>query len=467
MSARRTQLLMLAALLAVAFVWWAFDPGTAADDEGADLDAAEEEARPTLTGKGMAAGDDPEGTDADGAAKGANGASGEGSGLEKPGFTVKLDDQSIAPPTEASLRSKGFNQKVEKGELGGVVVMNNEGVTEGEALVWKVSKRIATARGIPVAKEPDHRIAIGRDGRFRISDLEPGAYLIGVMLPDGTPRLLWNTLDLTRERDEELIVIGNGVIAGRVYDNTGAYAEGWRVRVSNSPGHGIQTLISETAVEPDGTFRIEGLITGSYWVSVHDPKATDDVSGVTRSTEVVNGKTTEVTFGSPDPVRLRGTVRFGDGVPVRGPGRIVAYQPDMSMAIIQYDERGTFDHQLEKGTWTFRFDFSHRHRSVLVTAVELSPENATQDLGLPCARIEGRVLHDGSVTPLYVRIWPADGRWQDGDAVVVARDGTFYMPGVKPGRWHLRAETQNKTDAETVLIEVREGDALRTMDLRL
>ena len=41
------------------------------------------------------------------------------------------------------------------------------------------------------------------------------------------------------------------------------------------------------------------------------------------------------------------------------------------------------------------------------------------------------------------------------------------MPGVKAGRWYLRAETRTKTDAEAVLIEIRADDGLREIDLRM
>lgn len=388
---------------------------------------------------------------------------------EKPA-KVAPPKPRLHPAQEAALRVKalreaGYDQKVGIGTAGGVVLIDGKPVDEGEALLWRVTGHIGTARAIPVGKEPDARVLLSRDGRFRFDNLEPGQYLVGTVLEDGTVRLLWNRLDVSKERDEELVMLGTGVVEGLVYDKTGAFAEGWRARVSSNAGS--STVIAEVAVAADGTFRIAQLTAGKYWVSVDNLASDDPNASVSRQLVVEDGKVSSIQFGSREPVRLRGTARFQDGGAVRGPGRIIAYRPDQSMAIISYDENGAYDHQIEAGSWSFRFDFSHRHRTVLVPGLEITKDNAARDLKLPCTRIQGQVLHGADVTPQYVRIWPADGKWQDGDAVRVDAEGRWYMPGVKPGRWNLRAETRTKTDAEAVVIEIRADDGLREIDLRL
>lgn len=363
--------------------------------------------------------------------------------------------------TTSEIRAAGYDHMVPPGTAGGAVLIDGKPVEEGEALLWKVPSHMPTPRDIPLEREPDARIGLLRDGRFRFGGLEAGHYLVGAKLPDGIQRLRWS-LDrrVKNERKEMLIVLGSGVIEGVVYDETGAPAAGWHVRAYNEGGVG--NMHATVVVGSDGSYRIGFLPGGFHRVTLDDPQSKSEHTGVIRRVMVTKDQTTRVDFGGKKPVRLKGIVRLRHGEPVRRAGRIDARGPGGRTAIILYDGQGAYDHLLEAGSWAFRFHFGG-DRWKRVTRVKLTPADAARDFSLDLAWIEGRVLHAPEVVPRDVRFWRADRTWS-GTWLRVGADSRFYLPGVSDGRYKLQVWRRG-VDTQVVTVEVRAGAVPHDVEL--
>ncbi len=157
-------------------------------------------------------------------------------------------------------------------------------VNDVQLVTGTITGRVTNADGTP-ARNVQVRASSGnshgygttnRSGVYRIDDLLPGSYRLVYELPSGARQWAHQARsfedaqpvtvsgDTVTTVDEQLLPTGS--VAGRFTDNNGAGIANVSVSLSGSDEE--ESISGET--EADGTYRIDGIFTGSYRVRFYD-----------------------------------------------------------------------------------------------------------------------------------------------------------------------------------------------------
>lgn len=351
----------------------------------------------------------------------------------------------------------------------------------GRALLWR-GGQFTTAGQIPVGKEAESQLDLGRDGRFRFDEVERGSWYLGVDLGDGVSRLLYLAQATGNDaRPEVTLRLGEGGVRGTVWGPDGLPVEGAIVRT----GSQHPTLISQTTTDRDGRYAIGQLHGGLAYVSFAlAGDLDDDATTFYRHVRIDDDGWTIVDHGSPRGLaRVVGRVVCPDGEVVRAPGQIILERMDRDgFLIMPYDAEGHFDQEVPEDAyrphiWAPNGSATTAYRPE-TTFTATAPRTET-DFVLVGARVKGRVPAEVATgrTGIVHLVPTADAAaatqradpWSSGARTVVwLEDGSFVLYGIPPGTYQLTAAATSGAERPalaSVTIEVPEGVAEIRQDI--
>lgn len=335
----------------------------------------------------------------------------------------------------------------------GTVTRRGQPVPRAEVSLVPVESGLR--RGGPSARTND-------EGHYEIEGIQPGSYVVFVEGGGGPERIRLPrpaTIEGGTPRATLDIEIPAGAIEGTISDRTtGRPPERSFVVVlhgTREPGDRLFDLVAVDHASPDGSFRIEGLATGTYRVVAAAPGLAQDE----RLVEVVEGGATpQVDLVLGPGCTLSGVVRGPDGRPRPGAVLWIEREDTGTVDIISIDRvRSDAD-----GTWRVESLASASYRvtaclpgeaawteRVFVggaeTHVEIQvPGGATLDVrvtgpgGGPVPGAFVRPVHLGS-QPLRAPIWFMAGFADDGTGTVDA-SGHFVRGSLPPGPYRIEVE---------------------------
>ncbi len=341
----------------------------------------------------------------------------------------------------------------------------------GTGLLWQ-GGQFTTAGQIPVGRDPQSSMRIGRDGRFRFESVEQGTWYVGVDLGDGVSRIFYvpqTTGDA--ERPEVNVQLGEVGISGTVWGTDGMPVAGAIVRAGTQLTH----LIAQTTTGADGRYTIGRLHPGLTWVSFALAADVDDpATTFHRHIQVGDEGWTIVNHGSRRGLaRVVGRVVCPDGEVVRARGRVILERADREgFLILPYDAEGRFDQEVPEDVYRVHVwppngsALDATRPEALFTANAPSVET---DFVLSGARVRGRVLADGA-RGRRGNVWLQPVR--DGEAptplgsvlhsartVPWSDDGTYVLYGIPPGRYKLSASVTDGQPAPAFApVEIEVGE---------
>ena len=351
----------------------------------------------------------------------------------------------------------------------------------GKAVLWR-GGRFTTAGQIPVGKEAQSTLDMGRDGRFRFEEVENGSWYLGLDLGDGVSRLLYVAQSTGGDRRPEVTLrLGQGGIRGTVWGPDGLPVEGAIVRTgSQNP-----TLISQTTTDRDGRYAIGQLHGGIAYVSFAlAGDLDDDATTFYRHLRIEDDGWTIVDHGSPRGLaRVVGRVVCPDGEVVRAKGQIIFERMDrQGFLIMPYDAEGRFDQEVPEDT--YRVHIWAPNGSATTSYRPEAPFTATApstetDFVLVGARVKGRVPADVAAGRTgIVHLVPTGeaasaaqraGSLGGGARMVAwSEDGSFVLYGIPPGTYKLTAAAtsgEERPALASVNIDVPEGAAELRQDI--
>jgi hypothetical protein len=372
---------------------------------------------------------------------------------------------------------------------------------------------------------PEPRVAIsGADGRYAITDLPAGSYIVSATRTGYAPQTYGQGRVITgipvvladaQQATIDLPLTPGGFIVGRILDEDGTPFAGADVEALISRFEaGADTLFSvSTAMTDDrGEFRLFGLAPGSYYVSAADPafRRVSTPKGVFRysptyhpgTTQADQAKTVSVT-GSGEAPRVE--FRLSLVPPARVDGQLLTYDARqlISGAIIMSPLDGEGVPMIPPEEPAIYPDGRFSFRGVVPGRYQIRARGVTDPLGAalfavfsvdvrgidvsgvrmtlrPGATLEGTLEVDnprGSKPPvlstLRIRAPFIDGN-SFGDALTgtVQPDGTFALRGIMRGRhqlvldgleppWVLKSITHQGTDITDLQLDFGEKESRR------
>jgi hypothetical protein len=293
-------------------------------------------------------------------------------------------------------------------------------------------------------------------GRFVVRDVPKGSFLLLATAPGyivsnyGQARAAGptRTIDLTgneRVVDLKVRLWRHGVISGTVTDEAGEAIVGATVRVlrrvPNGPGGERRYMPgTETTTDDRGVYRLTALTPGRFLLTVPQtqvtvPSAVVDTylqSVATRGTSGAGGQLLDSMSSASAVPSAGGGVRIDDLLlQSSGNGRLLTVPPPTPNAVQVYPTRfhggGTAQAEVNVGPGEERKGID----------LQLQPARGV--------RVSGVVLADGAGVPnVGVRLLTTGGpaiqneNGYEAAATVTARDGTFTLLGVTPGRYTLK-----------------------------
>jgi hypothetical protein len=376
---------------------------------------------------------------------------------------------------------------------------------------------------------PEPRVALsGADGRYAITDLPAGSYIVSATRSGFAPqtygqgRMITGTPVILAEAQRtsiDLALTPGGFIIGRILDEDGTPFAGADVEALVSRFEsGADMLFSVASAQTDdrGEFRLFGLAPGQYYVSAGDPafRRVSTPKGVFRysptyhpgTTQADQAKTVAVT-GTGDPPRVEFRIRLVP--PARVDGQLLAYDARqlLSGAIIMTPLEGDGVPMVPPEDPAIFPDGRFSFGGVVPGRYQIRARGVTDPFGAalfavfsvdvrgndvsgirmtlrPGAVLEGSLAvenKNGSKPPVLstirVRAPFIDGN-SFGDALTgtVQPDGTFALRGIMRGShqlvldgleppWVLKSITHQGTDITDLQLDVAEKDYRR--DVRI
>jgi carboxypeptidase family protein len=189
-------------------------------------------------------------------------------------FAPAAAAQPARPPAQPAQPMQAPAPAQGTGQISGVIKSATDDAPLGRARVT------ASAEVLP---EPRVTIS-GADGKYTLTDLPPGSYIISVTrtgyAPQNystgralapTPIVLANAQQVA---GANVALVPGGYVAGRIFDEDGTPFAGALVdALVTRSDNGTDVLVSVSTAETDdrGEFRLFGLAPGQYYVSAADP----------------------------------------------------------------------------------------------------------------------------------------------------------------------------------------------------
>jgi len=284
-------------------------------------------------------------------------------------------------------------------------------------------------------------------GLARFEQVDAGEWAVAARVPPDCEAQTRVSLPRDGPGARATIVFGSGGVQGHVWDEQGAPRGGSRIQVS--PAFSVPRV--SCAVRPDGSYRIAGLVEGSYWIS---EKLEDDArSQPERSVrfELGAGEWKTIDFGSAlRRARWTGTVRRSDGSPAAGPGVLSLEEVHSHVhSTLSYGASAAFEHELAPGSyalrawlWSGQYEFGK---------IEMGEVDLQRDVTLPGAELCGTITyrgawHDKHEPAVDAQVWlrHAGDAGGAGETRVATRrvDDQYGFQGLLPGDYVLSCHPQ-------------------------
>ncbi len=321
------------------------------------------------------------------------------------------------------------------------------------------------------------------DGAFLLTVRHPGAYVVRAERSGHAPAespVVGVGPDLHAE-DVELALGPGGTIEGRVRRTDGTDAAGTILGLSRGDGFG-RTL----RVGPEGTFRIEHLTPGPWWIDVRseelDPGTTTTLDRGRRregpgdpTCHVVEGQTTwhEFEIDAAPACVLEGCLRV-DGEPAKAwqvrlvPHEMVIFQDESEGK--PFDIGGCFRIDAKKaGTYWLVLTgaFEQYGDQVLVDVIELAPGVARWEKSIRTGAlvVDGAAEWSGKDVPVSAYYWEGGGKLFGLTIIAANKEGVARVPSVPAGKGRIvRPDATNFDFAKwptLIELEVPSGGEVR------
>jgi RNA polymerase sigma-70 factor (ECF subfamily) len=301
------------------------------------------------------------------------------------------------------------------------------------------------------------QVRTGSDGSFTLAPLEPGRVKVAAYHPShGLTETVDVTVETGKDAQVELSFSASASVAGKVQFDDGSSAIGALVSIASDEANASWTTI----VGGDGSYRVDSLPAGTYFVSVRAPSTwaedsvTHDPSKTLLTLASGERKTLELKVQGGHE-SIHGRVVDAQGAPVAGAAiwaeRIVAGAPTGiplgEIEVYTWDD-GSFSLEgLPRGEYLIGARHVDHARG------EVFPIRAgTRDLVLPLrspGRISGQVLDQGRPVTAFKLSWSyharrteRGGQLAHGSRVFVHPEGRFELSSLAPSEsYELSADT--------------------------
>lgn len=308
------------------------------------------------------------------------------------------------------------------------------------------------------------------DGRFVLSDLTPGSYMVAIGKPDD---FIQQMRSMTApSRDITIEISPGGRISGRVVDKaTHQPVTAFQAGINPSRGGGMviqMPPVVRNFTSDDGSFVLENVPTGPAQLVVSAPGfTTAHVPSIT----VEEGKTVaDVEVGLETGVRLTGHVSGPDGGPVAG----VGVRPDTGggrIPGIPGDSAATTDangdysiEQLEAGD-NKAFQFARNGYLPEHRTVTLSGHETRLDVQLSAGlTISGTVVTEGGVPVPDAEVMAMSAAaGAGGKSTRTDAGGGFTFDAIAPGHYTFNASKNGFADGTLRDFDVTSGGSPRVV----
>jgi hypothetical protein len=390
---------------------------------------------------------------------------------------AKLDARSPAStskqsPTVASQKPRSVHElnvaevKVLETEtppavIEGIVLRHDEPITTGGLVFCQIGDGFYTR----LPEHPRERAndvisssVIDQHGEFRIENLAPDSYTLGLDLGHGMQNERRVTV-ADRPGKRLVIVLGGAGVHGRVYDTNGQPLPNAKVTIGSSVSETALSRIFRTSRTTgfDGTYAITDLNAGNYWLGVdlqgtRGPSSYDVMQRITLAVD----EDRAIDIGSAEPSRTwTGTIKTTSGDHVHGGGRVhLTRRPDNAYSENEFGEDGAIQLALQRGEYGVQVSLNvDPDRRIDEPDLSIGAANITRDITLPGTRVSGVVIdaatgltlqHSGNLT-IGLRI---RDRIVGGPHGAVDENGSFAIDAVEPGTWLVSTHPQRLAEGE-------------------
>lgn len=404
-----------------------------------------------------------------------------------PAVTTPPSETAAATAPSLDLRAER-EAPVAPGAIDGLVVRGTVPLDGGHVdLQPGFHQRLPSVRAQRLARVADGtltRIAIGRDGRFSLTDLAAGWYTVGVdttetrNLPRGAysgPSAQFD-VEVFEDRPGQrlVIVLGAASIVGHVYDDEGQPVAGAVVGLGRSGTYQMRLGSSFAETDAAGRYAFHDLLPEVYGVHLASLPGQEDVDYVWQQLERLGVDETRV-FDLGEPYRAvvwRGRVVHPDGAPVERGGTL-GRESAVSGGYEEVDlaTLAEFTWRVRPGTYVLRgrvstSDSGFRTDYLPLGEVDVPEADFERDLTLPDTTVRGRVTGvalENLPKKLDLSLYPLGGQ-EPVQHASVARDGTFVLYAVPPGEYRVELWPGLRAAAGTGFA-VRVGDRALTLDV--
>ena len=355
---------------------------------------------------------------------------------------------------------------------------------DGRAIRAQIISDRKSSEELEPTERSDTPAATGDDGSFCLKNVPPGVREIHAEAPDcANSRTV--VLDVAPGQQVDGVVLTlrrGGAIAGRVLDEKGRPATGWKVAGISSRTH---TTV-ESTVDGIGEFSLRPLVPGSYSLFASPPMERkpngwpgDSGRAWKTSVRVQDGETCRVVLGDLPAVQahIEGRVTRA-GAPVGGI-EVTSFRP-AALAFLRAstDASGQFRMDVAStGRWTVMVRPANQNAAQISREVTVvAGQTLHADFEIANGMVSGRVLDpDGApVGDAQVNLTIRGiGR---GSPVAAggntAPDGTYSIEGIPAGEYELEAYARMQSNGRRPWPELRqrlslsEGQRLEGLELR-
>jgi hypothetical protein len=354
-------------------------------------------------------------------------------------------------PGEGERKLTGGEGTRPPGVIEAFVVQTKPRLRRGVALLWPEGERHDMTAGLT---EPPSAIApVAADGRIQFEGLSPGGWWVGLDLGDGAIRRYQFYMTGERATPPKVIVLGESVVSGRVFDRDGRPVPRALVCIWTQGREGSDQF-SITRTDADGRYQLDSLCASNVEVTVGPPSELELLrpSWIGR-TEIGESEQRIVDFHlDPGTVDLSARVLDQCRRPLPKGWRFLLR--GVVTTQVSLDAKGHFTCPLPQGSYrivphrpTFPGQgIGHSAASIEPSSFEVGMQPLNLEFIVQGCRIEGAIAVKGSVRRgSQLGLVVEGGAWADGslsfvNAPVPSGGYVTFVPG--PGTYTLRARLE-------------------------
>ncbi len=382
--------------------------------------------------------------------------------IQAEGFVPRQAPGVEAPPSEP------LRIELRRGRTLSVRVLDPDGRPVPGARLSRLESTMTNAAGGRSGHQSSTSLGeTGDEGSFQIGNLEPGVLDLMVNA-DGFQPMLARGLHIPEDAAAgavEITLVRGGVVEGQVLDGDGKPVAGARVSASLEEAEAVPAGMSSGNTDGEGHYRLEGLVPGSYQVTVDSVELSDRLW----AKAAVGTGVRRLDFRFPSGAQVSGQVVDSQGAPV----------PRASLSLVPVGG-GYLSNTVSRADGSFTFkgvpdgDFNLRGAAPGF-ALTVDP----REVRISGGAVQGLVLRLNRGASVAGRLLGVDPDSLEGTRVladlrqsghlqvlhgVVDRQGAYRIANVTPGTWNVAALLPDGRSAQGQ-IEVPEDTEAVTLDL--